>query len=260
MNSQRRSEKGIYKYFFFGLLFLNVVIAIFLCYKYPRVFNVFQNQIDNLIENYQNFEGDYLKGIDVSEYQGIINWNQIKKAQASDSLSFVVLRATAGKDHRDRYFTSNYREAKKLNIPVGVYHYYRPNESSEQQAEFFIDNVKLSSGDLPPILDIENTSDVQSIDKLKKGVANWLKIIEAHYGVEPILYSYSYFYKTYLNEDFSAYKLWIANYSNVKDPLPSKKWMFWQFSEKGRVKGIKGPVDLDVFKGEPKELKSILLK
>ena len=260
MNRIRSSKKNIYKYLFFLLLILNLSSYVYLAIKHPRFHVFFQRQIENIFENQNPPIGDYLKGIDVSEYQGIINWKTIKSNQKNDSLSFIVLRGTAGKNHRDRFYKSNYREAKKIGVPVGVYHYYRPNESSEEQANYFIKNIKLSAGDLPPILDIEKISDVQSMSKLKKGVKNWLEIIEQHYGVKPILYTYTYFYNTYLVDDFVDYKLWIANYSNFKTPLGNKNWSFWQYSEKGRVSGVKGPVDLDVFNGTQKDLKAMLLK
>ncbi len=260
MNRIRSSKKNIYKYLFFLLLILNLSVYVYLAIKHPRFHVFFQRQIENIFESQNPPIGDYLKGIDVSEYQGIINWKTIKNNQKNDSLSFIVLRGTAGRNHRDRFYKSNYREAKKIGVPVGVYHYYRPNESSEEQANYFIQNIKLSAGDLPPILDIEKISDVQSMSKLKKGVKNWLEIIEQHYGVKPILYTYTYFYNTYLVDDFNDYKLWIANYSNFKTPISNEKWCFWQYSEKGRVSGIKGPVDLDVFKGSHEDLKLLLLK
>ena len=256
----RLSKKNIYKYLFFTLVLLNISFVVYLAVKHPRFHVFFERQIETIFDSQKPPIGNYLKGIDVSEYQGIINWRKVKSNQKIDSLSFVVIRGTAGKNHRDRFFKSNYREAKKIDIPVGVYHYYRPNESSKEQAEYFIKNIKLSPGDLPPILDIEKISNVQSISKLKIGIKNWLEIIEEHYGVKPILYTYTYFYNTYLLDDFSEYKLWIANYSNVKNPLANKKWSFWQYSEKGRVGGIKGPVDLNVYKGNKQQLKEMLLK
>ena len=200
MNRIRSSKKNIYKYLFFLLLILNLSVYVYLAIKHPRFHVFFQRQIENIFESQNPPIGDYLKGIDVSEYQGIINWKTIKNNQKTDSLSFIVLRGTAGRNHRDRFYKSNYREAKKIGVPVGVYHYYRPNESSEEQANYFIQNIKLSAGDLPPILDIEKISDVQSMSKLKKGIKNWLDIIEQHYGVKPILYTYTYFYNTYLVE------------------------------------------------------------
>ena len=258
---KRRIAKGnVYKLLFFLLLFLNVLLGVYVVLKYPRFFHVFERKMESFFESPQLPIGNYLQGIDVSEYQGVVNWNVVFKKQNSDSISFVFLRATAGKNHRDRFFTSNYREVKKTAIPMGAYHYYRPNESSKEQAEFYIKNVKLSSGDFPPILDIEKTSDVQSVEKLKKGIKNWLSIIEGHYGVKPILYTYSHFYKSYLKDDFSDYTLWIANYNTVKNPLPSSNWQFWQYSEEGSVNGIKGPVDLNVFRVGDRRLESFLLK
>ena len=71
----------------------------------------------------------------------------------------------------------------------------------------FIKNVKLAPGDLPPILDIEKMSDIQSSDNLLKGIANWLEIIENHYGVKPIIYSGAHFFNDYLKSNFNNYFL-----------------------------------------------------
>ena len=260
MKIYRNSKGSIYKLLFFLLLFLNGCIGLFIVIKYPRVLSIFEKKVESFFETNTIPVGNYLNGIDVSEYQGIINWKTVFKSESNDSIAFVFIRATAGKNHRDRFFTSNYREVKKANIRAGAYHYYRPNESSTDQAQFFIKNVKLSPGDLPPILDIEKTSDVQSVSKLKEGIKNWLTIIENHYGVQPILYTYSNFYNSYLKNDFSNYTLWIANYNSVDNPLPSSNWQFWQYSEQGAIQGIKGPVDLNVFKNDNINLESLLLK
>ena len=103
-------------------------------------------------------------------------------------------------------------------------------------------------------------SDVQSSDNLLKGIANWLEIIENHYGVKPIIYSGAHFFNDYLKSNFNNYFLWIANYNKVESPLDNMNWKMWQFSDNGTVNGIKGPVDLDLFKGSFSELKKYALK
>ena len=117
-----------------------------------------------------------------------------------------------------------------------------------------------SHGDLPPILDIEKTSKIQSNENLVKGVKNWLKIIENHYGIKPIVYTGAHFYNDHLNNNLNGYLVWVANYNRVKNPLSSVLWIMWQFSDNGTASGIKGPVDLDLFKGTLSELKKYALK
>ena len=110
------------------------------------------------------------------------------------------------------------------------------------------------------VLDIENTSSVQSINSLRKGISLWLKIIEDHYGVKPIIYSSASYYESFLAKEFGSYVLWVANYNRVKNPIKHKKWLFWQYSDKAMVLGIAGPVDLNVFNGSKDDLKVLFLR
>lgn len=215
-----------------------------------------QSKIASVLEKNKN----NTFGIDISQYQGIINWQKVKTIEEKVPITFVIIRATAGKNKRDIYFTYNWRESKKMKYIRGAYHYYRPNENSIKQADYFIKNVSLQNGDLPPILDIESISTIQSIENLKIGIKRWLDKIENHYKVKPIIYTGDSFYKTYLNNnEFNKYTLWIANYNNIDQPL-NKNWKIWQFSEKGKIIGISEFVDLNVVNGDLKKLKELLIK
>lgn len=112
----------------------------------------------------------HLYGIDVSHYQGVINWDKAVKIQDSFPISFVFVRATAGKNLVDRTFHANWKELDEKGIIKGAYHYYRPDENSLQQADNFIKAVRLKKGDLPPVLDIENVPQSQSVEKFKNRV------------------------------------------------------------------------------------------
>ena len=192
-------------------------------------------------------------GFDVSEYQGKIDWEKANSIEETFPLDFVFIRATAGKNKIDTKFKENWREAKKHKLIRGAYHYYRPNENSIEQAENFIKTVKLQSGDFPPVLDIEKLPKEQSLDSLKVGLRRWLKKVENHYNVKPIIYSGESYYSDFLEEEFSDYTFWIANYNffveNIKD-----EWTFWQFTEKATIPGIKGTVDVNIYNGTPKQL------
>ena len=198
-------------------------------------------------------------GFDVSEYQGTIQWEQIQTVEDTFALDFVFIRATAGKNRVDRQFATNWKQAKTKGFIRGAYHYYRPNENSIQQAELFIKTVQLQKGDFPPVLDIENLPKTQSLDSLKVGLKRWLKKVEAHYKVKPIIYSGERYYKDFLKEDFKEYTFWIANYNFFVEHIKDD-WLFWQFTEKGTVPGIEGPVDLNVYNGTPKMLRYGLVK
>lgn len=198
-------------------------------------------------------------GFDVSEYQSKINWEQTYHIDEAFELSFVFIRATAGKDKVDSRFEENWNEAKARQLIRGAYHYYRPNENSMEQADNFIKNVRLQQGDLPPVLDIEKLPKTQSVARLKIGLRKWLTAVEKHYGVKPIIYSGESYYKDFLREEFSEYPLWIANYNFWRNDLESD-WQFWQFTEKAKIEGIDGLVDLNIFNGDKNELLQECLK
>ncbi|MCF8298060.1 MAG: glycoside hydrolase family 25 protein [Saprospiraceae bacterium] len=215
-----------------------------------------KSKINSILENNK----DKAFGIDISQYQGIINWQQVDSIDDKVSISFVIIRATIGSKKRDKYLTYNWRESLNKGFIHGVYHYYRPDENSIKQAENFIKNVKLKKGDLPPILDIESLSSIQSTEKLKLGIKRWLDKVEKHYNVKPIIYTGDSFYESYLNnEEFNKYTFWIANYNNIKQP-EKNNWKIWQFSEKGKIAGISEFVDLNVVNGDLNKLKELLIK
>lgn len=190
-------------------------------------------------------------GFDLSEYQGKVNWEVLGKVEGKYPLDYVFIRSTAGRDKTDARFGENWVAAKKSGLMRGAYHYYRPNENSLEQAANFILNTPLRRGDLPPVLDIEQIPENQSMDRLKVGLKKWLDAVEKHYGVQPIIYSGQKYYEAFLAKEFSEYTFWIANYNFFVEEI-EEGWMFWQFTESGEVPGVEGKVDLNVFNG-PRE-------
>ena len=213
------------------------------------------------IRNYQvldNHKGKAI-GIDVSEYQGEIDWDLVQNVEEEYPVSFVLVRATAGNDGEDQQFEQNWIEVKKQKLIRGAYHYYRPNENSLEQAKLFIKKVHLHKGDLPPVLDIEKLPKDQSLDSLKIGLRRWLKAVEAHYKVKPIIYTGEKYYDDFLKKDFSDYLFWIANYNFYREKI-EEDWLFWQFTEKASVSGIKGNVDVNIFNGDVEQLRFITIE
>lgn len=200
---------------------------------------------------------DKVFGIDVSHYQGKINWDSLKSADFP--LKFVFIRASAGKDGVDSEYSRNWEKSAGHDFIRGAYHYYRPNENSLKQAENFITNVKLRKGDLPPVLDIETIPSEQSVDSLKSGLKRWLKKVESHYGMRPIIYSGESFYTDLLRQEFAGYELWIANYSFFEDEI-RPEWLFWQFTDKAKISGIEGNVDVNIFNGNTTQLQKLAKK
>lgn len=202
---------------------------------------------------------DKIFGIDVSQYQGNISWSEVLTINDEFPIDFIYIRATMGEKAKDSKFKQNWKEVKNRNKLRGAYHYFRPNENSIKQANNFIKTVELEPGDLPPVLDIEEMPRNQSMDSLKTGLKRWLTVVEKHYEIKPVLYSGDKYFADFLEKEFADYTLWIANY-NFWIEKPKKHWNFWQFSEKGTVKGIKGPVDLNLFNGNIEELEKLSLE
>lgn len=203
--------------------------------------------------------GYKIHGIDISHYQGKIDWKMLGQTrQGQFPIRFVFMKSTEGGDYTDKNFVANFDSAKVHGFIRGAYHFYNPQTEAEKQADFFIHSVKLEPGDLPPVLDIEKKG--KSIPKLQNDLKVWLRKIESHYGVKPIIYA-SYKFKTrYLNDSvFNTYPYWIAHY--YVDSVEYKgHWKFWQHTDVGTLPGINEQVDLNVFNGSQAGLDSLLIK
>ena len=195
-------------------------------------------------------------GIDVSHYQGLIKWNHVRNSH--HPIKYVFIRATMGVDGKDKQFSHNWRGAKKCNYLRGAYHYYRPTEDGTSQFDNFKRKVKLKPGDLPPVLDIEDLGGLPA-SHVRKGVLNWLKQAEEHYGVKPIVYTGRTFYQHHLHGYVDDYPLWIASYSG-KHMLGGIDWHFHQFTEKVRVTGIQHETDGNDFRGSLDNLSAMCIK
>ncbi len=243
--------------FFFGVYHYRNAILYYFSFKSDKVLKedkVAQARIYQIL----NAHKDLTFGLDVSQYQGEINWPEIDSVENLFKLDYVLIRATAGADKTDNCFYSNWSGAKKQKLIRGAYHYYRPDENSIEQAENFIKTVKLKKGDLPPVLDIEQLPKDQSVAELKKGLRRWLEKVDAHYNVKPIIYTGEKYYENFLKEEFKGYTFWIANYNFFVEEIKAD-WLFWQFTERAAIKGINEKVDLNIYNGTPKMLQYLTL-
>lgn len=183
----------------------------------------------------------YLRGIDVSHFQGDIDW----PAVAGDGVHFCFIKATEGIGDVDPMFARNWTEAKAAGLLRGAYHFFHPNLDAKQQAEHFLSVVKQDGDSLPPALDIEVTDGVDAQD-LQTGIRTWIETVEAATGRKPVLYTDPSFWQENVKADLSEYPLWLACYASEPSMPPDwQNWTFWQHSEQGHVSGINGPVDLD---------------
>ena len=206
-------------------------------------------------------EGYEIHGIDVSHHQGKINWQKLKDQGMIDKfpVRFVMIKATEGASRIDPNFKENFFQARENGFTRGAYHFYSIYSSVEKQAEFFIKNVKLEKGDLPPVLDVEHKPKNQTDEEFVVSIRKWLDIVENHYGVKPIIYTYYKFKTRYLNDSvFDDYPYWIAHYYVDKVEYEGA-WKFWQHTDAGRLPGIKGRVDFNIYNGSYYDLRKLTI-
>jgi len=218
--------------------------------------------------NYRTYESFNIKipkkysihGIDVSYYQGKINWQKVKSMKDDDvSVRFAFIKATEGLLLVDPYFQRNWREAPKAGIICGAYHFFRPKRDGKSQAKFFLQVVNVEKGDLPPVVDIETLDGVSPL-KMRAELADFLNYVEVKTKVRPIIYTGLKFYEDYLQDNFDEYPLWIAHYYQPKLRLDRSRWKFWQHSDKAKINGIGHVVDFNAFNGDSTALAEMLVR
>ena len=219
-----------------------------------------------------SYTSERIYGIDISRYQHgkgrkkyAIQWTNVRirhlgsksRKQVSGvvdyPVSFAYVKSTEGVSIRNPYFASDYQQAKRQGIRVGAYHFFSTRSSGSAQAQHFLRNTHFHRGDLPPVLDLEPSAgqiaQMGGAGAMFRNVRAWLNAVKARTGARPILYVSQTFVNKYLAQapDLKRdYHVWIARYGEYK---PDVKLAFWQLSPDGRVAGIRGEVDINVFNG-----------
>ena len=196
-----------------------------------------------------------LSGIDVSKWQGTVNWMSVQQA----GIAFAFARATYGTSEVDSCFNENWQGMQQAGILRGAYHFFLAAEDPVQQAEFFIRTVgNLGAEDLAPVIDVEAGSGTSS--NLAADVQTWLTTVEQGLGRRPIIYTAPSYWNEYLTGAFGSYPLWVAEYgvSSPKAVNGWTNWTFWQHSATGAVAGVSGSVDLDYFNGTDEALSAFV--
>ena len=200
-----------------------------------------------------------IHGIDVSRYQQTIAWDMVKDMNVHDiKLQFAFIKATEGLANIDPYFKRNWKKTKEAGIVRGAYHFFIPTKDGKTQAKNFMDHVQLQSGDLPPVLDVEQAYGANAT-QVRKEIKEWLDAVENYYHIKPIIYTYLDFYNNYLKGYFDDNPLWVAHYLQPHQPRINRDWTFWQHSEQGRVNGIVSKVDFNVFNGDSLSFRALLV-
>lgn len=194
--------------------------------------------------------GATVPGIDVSVYQGTIDWTRVK----ADGIQYAFIRVSNGTGTPDTRFDANWAGARAAGVRRGVYQYFRPSQDPVAQADLLLSRMgTLLPGDLPPVIDVEATDGASRVEMVA-AVQKWLDRVEAGVGRKPIIYSGLYFWRDMVGggAEFADYPLWIPQYGPTCPTLPPPwtDWVFFQYSSTGSVDGITGNVDMDTFNGD----------
>lgn len=186
------------------------------------------------------------RGIDVSEWQGNIDFGKVKDA----GIEVVYIRAGQGFSYRDERFEENYEKAKRNGLKVGVYHYMtaRSVEDARTQAKFFASLISGKQIDCKLAMDFESFGNLSN-SQINEIALAYLRELQSITGKEVIVYSNTNDARTVFNSEVAKYPLWVAQYGGSQ-PSDNGKWNRWegyQYSSTGRVNGIRGNVDLDKY-------------
>ena len=197
-----------------------------------------------------------LLGIDVSHYQGVIDWPKV----AAAGVKFVFIKATDGATLADPMAKTNASGAAAAGLPFGFYHFWRPTDDWRAQADFFLSVIDdaaplANAGILPNVLDIE----VGSLSEDNQGDAlSWVKAAPGQIAIVYVSPSYARFNLT--DPAWIQYPLWSAHYTELPQPNTDKwpTWMFWQRQGNGTIPGISTPVDIDWFNGSEEDFQKLI--
>jgi lysozyme len=196
-------------------------------------------------------------GVDLSKWQGAVDFAQIKAA----GKTYVFVKVSQGGDDVDPDYPRNIAAARDAGLYVGSYHFYTTDHDAQSQFDNVVKHLDIKAGDLPLVVDIEVLSK-NSLPDLAAELKVFLDLVEQKYGIKPIIYSGENFANEYL-KGFADYPLWLAEYTGApapKLPLDWSAWTFWQHSENGSVPGVKGAVDLDRFNGTAEQIEALLVR
>lgn len=195
-----------------------------------------------------------VRGVDVSHLQNSIDWDKVK----ASGVSFAYIKATEGVDFADPMFLKNWQDSGRAGILRGAYHFYNFCRSGAKQAAYFVQIAKPEPGALPPVIDLEQNADCPSMpsrEDFQAALAAFVQKVEAAYGRPPMLYVNDSIYDAYIKGGPRAYSVWVTDAVHAAPKLSDGgAWTMWQYAYFGKVPGISGTVDLNVFNGTPQML------
>ena len=197
-----------------------------------------------------------IHGTDVSKYQQAVDWAAVKHS----GISFAFIKATEGGDRVDDNFLHNWDGTKEIGMPRGAYHFFYYCRPASEQAKWYIRNVPKDPTALPPVLDMEwnDSSPTCKIrppaDTVRSEMKVFLSIVEKYYGKKPIIYTTVDFFDRNGLSQIKGYSFWLRSVAgHPQEKYGTHPWTFWQYTGTGRVPGIKGDADINVFYGSRDE-------
>ncbi len=204
-----------------------------------------------------------IQGIDVSKYQGDIDWTRVRDA----GIAFAYLKVSEGGDHIDSRFYEYWEGAARAGLPRGAYHFMYWCRTGAEQAIWFSQAVPQDQTQLPPVLDLEWNNDSPTCpqrvarEAALKDIKVLLTSMEYHTGKKPVIYTDINFHRDVLEGELNGYEFWLRSVAaEPKERFRNRPWTFWQYTATGRVPGIGGDVDRNAFQGSRKEWKKWLKK
>lgn len=238
------------------LIILVIILAVFILFAilvFGKIINI--NQL--VAQEYE------VQGIDVSHYQGEIDWGTLAK----QDIDFAYIKATEGSSSTDEKFAQNWQNASSQDMYVGAYHFFSFDSGGETQAQNYINTVEDLSGKLIPAVDVEYYGNKQKNPPEKEDLVRELTVmleaLENHYGSKPIIYTTYSVYHKYLKDEFEEYPLWIRNVYFLPNVDMRGKWTIWQYSDTEVLNGYQGEekyIDRNVFCGTAEKMRELVVE
>lgn len=207
-------------------------------------------------------KGYDIRGVDVSSYQGEIDWGVLSE----QGIDFAFIKATEGSTYVDERFADNFMKVSETKLIIGAYHFFSFESSGESQADNFIKTVPKQKGMIAPVIDLEfygqYTSTPKSVGDVVKELTSMADKLEEYYGIKPMIYVTQKSYRLYIKDtELEKYPLWIRNV--YFKPMFTSEWVFWQYCDTEELEGYNGDeekIDMNVFYGNMDDLKNYTIK
>ena len=206
--------------------------------------------------NYFDEKNYEVKGVDVSHYQGDIDWEIL----SNQGIKFAFIKATEGKSFVDENFNLNYKNAIKTDLKIGAYHFFTYDTDGVLQAENFIKNVSKTENMLPPVVDIEFYGEEYTVERTKEQLHLMLNKLEEFYEKKPIIYTTHETYNWYIANDFKDNYIWIRDVFFKPRLIDNREWTFWQYTNRAKLDGYNGQekrIDINVYNGNMNDLENL---